>query len=94
MVTLKQAKDYLGIDYADKMVEANIKRLIKTADSYLKGAIGENYPAKDPRAVELALIVIADLYENREMSAKVSNNTRRLVADFSMQLKLEMQGGD
>lgn len=93
MVTPKQVKDYLGIDYADKMVEANIKRLIKTADSYLKGAIGENYPAKDPRAVELALIVIADLYENREMSAKVSNNTRRLVADFSMQLKLEMQGG-
>lgn len=94
MVTPKQAKDYLGIDYADKMVEANIKRLIKTADSYLKGAVGENYPDKDPRAVELALIVIADLYENREMSAKVSNNTRRLVSDFSMQLKLEMQGGD
>ena len=94
MVTPKQVKDYLGIDYADKMIEANIKRAIKTADSYLKGAIGENYPQKDPRAVELALIVIADLYENREMSAKVSNNTRRLVADFSMQLKLEMQGGD
>ena len=71
------------------MVDKNIKRLIKTADSYLKGAIGEDYPKEDPRAIELALIVIADLYDNRDMSAKVSNNVRSIVNDFSMQLRLE-----
>ena len=68
MVNAKDVKNYLGIDYADEMVDKNIKRLIKTADSYLKGAIGEDYPKEDPRAIELALIVIADLYDNRDMS--------------------------
>ncbi len=89
MVNAKDVKNYLGIDYADEMVDKNIKRLIKTADSYLKGAIGEDYPKEDPRAIELALIVIADLYDNRDMSAKVSNNVRSIVNDFSMQLRLE-----
>ena len=89
MVNAKDVKNYLGIDYADVMVDKNIKRLIKTADSYLKGAIGEDYPKEDPRAIELALIVIADLYDNRDMSAKVSNNVRSIVNDFSMQLRLE-----
>lgn len=89
MVNAKDVKNYLGIDYADEMVDKNIKRLVKTADSYLKGAIGEDYPKEDPRAIELALIVIADLYDNRDMSAKVSNNVRSIVNDFSMQLRLE-----
>ena len=89
MVNAKDVKNYLGIDYADEMVDKNIKRQIKTADSYLKGAIGEDYPKEDPRAIELALIVIADLYDNRDMSAKVSNNVRSIVNDFSMQLRLE-----
>ena len=94
MITVDDLKNYLGIDYSDKMVEKNLKRLIKTADSYLKGAVGNDYPTDDPRAKELALIVAADLYDNRDLSAKVSNNVRNLVNDFLMQLKLEMRGND
>lgn len=93
MVSIENAKDYLGIDYADKMVENNISRMIKTADSFLKGSIGDPYPDDDPRAVELALIIIADLYDNRELSDKVSGNVRRFVEDASLQLRLELQGG-
>lgn len=93
MITVQDVKDYLGIDYGDEMVEANINRMIKTADSYLKGSIGANYPADDPRAVELALIIVADLYENREMTDKVSGNVRRFVNDASLQLKLELSEG-
>lgn len=89
MITNDDVKNYLGIDYVDEMVDKNIERLIKTADSYLKGAIGEDYPKKDPRAIELTLIVIADLYDKRDMNAKVSNNVRSIVNDFSMQLRLE-----
>lgn len=92
MITVNDLKNHLGIDYADEMVEKNLKRLIKTADSYLKGAIGENYPDNDPRAKELALIVAADLYDNRDLNAKVSNNVRNLVNDFMLQLRLEMRG--
>ena len=93
MVSVQDVKNYLGIDYADEMVETNISRMIRSADSYLKGSIGENYPDDDPRAVELALIIIADLYDNRELSDKVSGNVRRFVNDVSLQLRVELMGG-
>ena len=90
-VTPEMVKSYLGIDITDNMIEANIARLIPVADAYLKSAIGENYPVNDPKAVELGLIIIADLYENRFVTSdKVSNQTRRIVSDFALQLRLEL----
>jgi hypothetical protein len=90
-VTPEMVKSYLGIDVTDDMIEANISRLIPVADAYLKSAIGEGYPVNDPKAVELGLIIIADLYENRFVTSdKVSNQTRRIVSDFALQLRLEM----
>ena len=84
-------KNYLGIDITDDMIDANISRLIPVADAYLRGAIGENYPVDDPKAVELGLVIIADLYENRfTTSDKVSNQTRRIIEDFGLQLRLEL----
>lgn len=93
VVSVDEVLKYSGIDYADDMVTANIQRAIKTADSYLKGSIGENYPLEDPRSKELALIVAADLYDNRGLtvSANVSANTRKLVDDMSLQLRLELR---
>lgn len=88
MISLQDAKDYLGIDVADVMVTRNIERAIKTAESYLKGAIGE-IDTEDPRAKELALIVVSDLYDNRGLSNKVSGSVRKLVSDFELQLRLE-----
>lgn len=96
MANVIQAQDvynYLGIDYADPMVEANVNRAISTADAYLKGAVGAEYPAEDPRAKELALIFIADLYDNRGSLEKSSVNVRRLVDDFLLQLRLELRRG-
>lgn len=90
MPTEQEVMNYMGIDYADDMVKANINRAISTADAYLKGAIGENYPKDDPRAKELSLIFIADLYDNRGVIEKVSGNVRRLVDDMILQLKLEL----
>ena len=90
-VTNDMVKQYLGIDITDDMVEANITRLIPVADAYLKSAIGSEYPVGDPKAIELGLIIIADLYENRfTTSDKVSNQTRRIVEDFGLQLRLEL----
>lgn len=85
--------NYLGIDYADDMVLANVNRAISTADAYLKGAVGANYPIEDPRAKELALIFIADLYDVRGSLEKGSTNVRRLVDDFLLQLRLELRRG-
>lgn len=91
VVTVEDVKDYLGIDYTDEMVDRNIARLIKTADAYLKGSIGDKYPVEDPKSKELALIIISDLYDNRGMNSTVSGNTRRLVEDLSLQLRLELR---
>lgn len=91
MPTKDEVLAYLGIDYADAMVSVNVERAIKTADAYLKGAVGEHYPTEDPRAKELALIFISDIYDNRGMIEKVSGNVRRLVDDFMLQLRLELR---
>ena len=93
VVSVDEVLAYLGIDYADDMVDINIERAIKTADAYLKGSIGENYPVQDPRSKELALLLVADLYDNRGLTSTVSGNTRRLVEDLSLQLRLELRRG-
>lgn len=91
VVTIDEALAYLGIDYADDMVRNNIERAIKTADAYLKGSVGEDYPVDDPRSKELALIIISDLYDKRGLISTVSGNTRKLVDDLSLQLRLELR---
>lgn len=93
VVTIEEVKAYLGIDHADDMVNANIERAINTANAYLKGSIGNDYPTDDPRAKELALIIISDLYDNRGLQSTISGNTRRLVDDLSLQLRLELRRG-
>ena len=93
VVTVDEALAYLGIDYADDMVINNINRIINTADYYLKGSIGEDYPTGDPRSKELALIIISDLYDNRGLNSNISGNTRRMVDDLSLQLRLELRRG-
>ena len=91
VVSVDEVLAYLGIDYFDDMVINNIERLIKTADAYLKGSIGEDYPVNDPRSKELALIIVSDLYDNRGVVSSISGNTRRLVDDLSLQLRLELR---
>lgn len=92
MLTVQEVMDELGIDYADEVTTRKIERSITVADAYLKGAVGKNYPIDDPRAKELALIFISDLYDNDGMIEKTSGNLRRLVADFMLQLRLEIRG--
>ena len=93
VVSVAEVLAYLGIDYSDDMVTKNIERAIKTADAYLKGSIGDSYPVEDPRSKELALIIISDLYDNRGLNSTVSGNTRKLVDDLSLQLRLELRRG-
>lgn len=92
--TTQEAMDYLGLDFQDDtMVQANVARAVRTATQILYGAVGEDveqYLPDDPRTAELILIFTDDLYSDRGVSAKVSNATRRLVADMEMQLRFEL----
>ena len=93
VVSVDDVLAHLGIDYPDDAVITNINRAINTADAYLKGSIGNNYPTDDPRAKELALLLVADIYDNRELTTTVSTNTRKLVESMSLQLRLELRRG-
>ena len=97
-VTLEDVCDYMG--YLVEEVEAeesgtvkrNILRLMKFSDVYLKGAIGEKYPKEDERAKQIALLVISDLYDYRDLDSKnITNTTRKLLDDLEWQLKMEMR---
>ena len=93
MVELAEAMTYLGIDYQDAVVTANVSRALATAERVLRGAVGEDVETLlpgDPRAKELVLIYLDDLYSNRGLSAKVSGATRRLVQSMELQLRLEL----
>jgi hypothetical protein len=91
MVRTQDVYDYLGIDYADDMVAANVSRAVSAANAYLEGAVGYDYPTDDPRAKELILILVADLYNNRGSTEKSSTNIRRFVTDSLLQLRLELR---
>lgn len=92
VITIEEACNYIGIDYLDSLVGNNISRAIQTADAILKGSIGEEYPREDYRSKELALIIVNDLYENRNTESNtISGNTRRLVNDMSLQLRMELR---
>lgn len=82
-------KEELGIDTTDSAIDSRLTRYIKVADAYLKGAISENYPVDDERAIELALLIIEDLYDRNSTSVKENSTIEKLKADFIFQLKVE-----
>lgn len=92
--TIEEALAYMGIDYADEVVTVNANRALKSAVAYLHGTVGadvEEYLPDDARVTELVLIYTDDFYSGRGVSAKVSNATRRLVANTELQLRLELR---
>lgn len=94
MVTVDECLEYLGIDYADTLIRKNVGRALSAAESVLQGAVGEDVALllpDDPRAKELVLIYMDDLYSEKGVSAKVSGATRRMVADMELQLRLELR---
>ena len=91
VITTEDIRDYLGIDYTDDVILKNINLAISTADAYLTGSIGENYPVEDPRVKTLALIIVSELYDNRGLIENLSGNTRKLVQDLEWQLRLDMR---
>lgn len=94
MPTVEDALKHLGIDYPDDVIRTNVTRALATAVKTLHGAVGEDVETlmpDDPRAKELVLIYLDDLYSQRGISAKVTGTTRRMVADMVLQLQMELR---
>lgn len=95
-VTFEEVCDEIGFVVKevekDKVIKRKINRLISFSNKYLEGAISKNYPRNDERAKQLALSVILDLYDYRDIDLKnVSNTTRKMLNDLELQLKMEMK---
>ena len=73
-LTKDEVKNYLHVDFDED--DNLITVLMSAADLYLKGAIGAAYDNTDERAKTLSLIIISDLYDNREMNEKVSRTPK------------------
>lgn len=94
MPTYEEALVYLGIDYADDVVQQNLTRALAAARTTLHGSLGADVDTlmpDDGRVKELVLIYTDDLYTNRGVSAKVSNATRLSVATMELQLRMELR---
>ena len=94
MPTIEEALQHLAIDYADDYILGNVKRMLNAAIQTLYGSVGEDieeYMPDDPRAKELVLIYLDDLYNERGLQNKVAASTRRMVSDMEWQLRLELR---
>ena len=94
--------DYLGIDYADEMVTRRVRGLLMAIDSYLTGAIGEDYavavsPESLAKAKEMGLMLIGELYDGRGGTGKERTVVRTLLSSMMLHLQLDFEnrsGGD
>jgi hypothetical protein len=89
IITVQELADYLGIDIIDTQVTNNLTRVINSADSWLRSGVDPQYLSDDPKCKELMLIIAADLYDNRSLSSSVASTVRKLVRDYTLQLKAE-----
>ena len=89
LLEVSDVEIFLGIDYDDENSQKNIERFIDVAESWLKGAIGENFPRNDERAKQLALFIIEDLDDRGSYSVKENSVLEKMKADFILQLQCE-----
>lgn len=90
IVTLEEAKQYLRP--ATDEDDPTIQSLIDAAELYLENATGIKYDSTNPLAKLFCKILVADWYENRELTEndrgqKVSKGIRPIVESMLVQLK-------
>lgn len=97
-LTLETALHFLGIDYADPMITANVNSAIQTAEATLKGAVGDEvfeFFPNDARVDYLQKLYMADAYNERALqpsaSGKVTNAHRYQVQTLELQLQMELR---
>lgn len=93
-VTLKEARDWCGADIESTENTRLLTLLIKAADKYLAGSLGEGYPKDDGRVKTLALFVVDEWYNAGGKTQKVSAAIERMVNSFTLQIQLEMRSRD
>lgn len=91
--TLEELMRYLGIDYPDEMVTANVADALKDAEAYLQSSVGADVfdlLPNDPKVARLLKVYTKDFYDERGTSAKAGNAKRAMVHSMEWQLRLEL----
>lgn len=83
LVTVAEAKNWLRIDGNED--DALLQTLIDAAVRYIRNATGRDFEG-DELAKVLALVLVADWYENRELIGKTSDQVRPMVRGILLQL--------
>lgn len=89
VITTDDLIAYLGIDYADDMVNKNLERAINTAYGELRESVDDNFPVDHPLTKELALIYAACSYEERDLSG----NEEKRADQIALKLRLVLRRG-
>ena len=93
MLTIDEALEHLGIDYADEKVTRNVAAALKDAQTYLRSVVGDDVfelLPHDDKAERLVKCYLAEIYDERSTSAKVGNAKREMVHSMELQLRLEL----
>lgn len=87
VLTAEDLLAYLGIDYADDMVNTNIAKAISYADGELRESVADDYPVDHPLTPELARLYASASYEQRELS----DNESKRAAQIALKLRLVLR---
>lgn len=89
VITVNDLQQYLGIDIVDTQITANLTRARDAAERWLYAGVSQHFEESDPRAVELALAYGADMYNSRVINGVPGSTVRKMMRDFTLQLKVE-----
>jgi hypothetical protein len=87
VITSDDLLAYLGIDYADDMVNKNIANAITYADGELRESVSDDYPVDHPLTPELALLYASASYEKRDLAG----NELKRANDIALKLRLYLR---
>lgn len=93
MLTVEDALDYLGIDYADEKVITNVSRSLSGAKRNLQSVVGADVFELLPEHESIDILVLAytqELYDERGTSAKAGNAKREMIRNTEQNLRLEL----
>lgn len=87
VITSDDLLAYLGIDYADDMVNKNIANAIAYADGELRESVSDDYPVDHPLTPELALLYASASYDKRDLAG----NELKRANDIALKLRLYLR---
>ena len=92
VITEADVLAYLGIDYADDMVNTNIAKAIRYADGELRESVGDDYPVDHPLTPELALLYASASYEKRDLAGNELKRAEQIAQKLRLVLRRRSNG--